>query len=457
LPCGTDTALLDGSRGRGIASPFVRIPAVFLVIASLFVPAPLLAASGPAATAACNRMIIERQPASAALYWESTDHDLGDGNVITERDGNYSFVRWTPGGGKILSYENTGDVDELVTFDPDGTNRAVAATSATRPERMWSQSDELYAVRSSPGEPWKIVDLVGNLIDESDQPPFISPTGDRYATVETDGLFIHEIASGRVIPVADRRADGDPDWVSIFGPSWSPDGGALAWWSGSNDGVPDEAMWVASADGTRRRRLGGAEDSNVWAAPPRWSPDGLQLFWPSGDGNNDITTNISSPNGQARVFGTGEWMSPQAWNYNGTRLAVTRVNEFAIIDVATGEDWFTLPGRHTFATATDGTFATRKTSRGVELTIYDPSGQSTAVIPNASVDFQPCGAPEVPCPTTITAFIDVDSASFALNDVTCLFALGITTGTSANTFNPTGTVTREQMAAFIARTWRQVG
>jgi hypothetical protein len=34
--------------------------------------------------------------------------------------------------------------------------------------------------------------------------------------------------------------------------------------------------------------------------------------------------------------------------------------------------------------------------------------------------------------------------------------LGITTGTSASTFGPNGVVTREQMAAFLARTMRLI-
>jgi hypothetical protein len=59
------------------------------------------------------------------------------------------------------------------------------------------------------------------------------------------------------------------------------------------------------------------------------------------------------------------------------------------------------------------------------------------------------------CPTGATPFTDVSATSFALADIACIYGLGITTGTSATTYDPSGFVTREQMAAFLARLWRR--
>ncbi len=62
------------------------------------------------------------------------------------------------------------------------------------------------------------------------------------------------------------------------------------------------------------------------------------------------------------------------------------------------------------------------------------------------------------CPTTPAhGFIDVPASSFAVADITCIKALEITTGTSATTYSPANTVTREQMAAFLGRLWRALG
>ena len=63
----------------------------------------------------------------------------------------------------------------------------------------------------------------------------------------------------------------------------------------------------------------------------------------------------------------------------------------------------------------------------------------------------------VTCPsdTGTLPFTDVDPNSFAFNDIRCLLELGITQ-TSDNRYRPRDEVTREEMAAFMARTYRQV-
>ena len=53
-------------------------------------------------------------------------------------------------------------------------------------------------------------------------------------------------------------------------------------------------------------------------------------------------------------------------------------------------------------------------------------------------------------------FGDVSLTSFAREDIALLFELAITTGTGAGRYSPDQDVTREQMAAFLARLWRLV-
>ncbi len=60
------------------------------------------------------------------------------------------------------------------------------------------------------------------------------------------------------------------------------------------------------------------------------------------------------------------------------------------------------------------------------------------------------------CGTAPTQFVDVSASSFAYNDVGCLSLLGVTNGTGPNTYSPAANVTREQMAAFIARLYRTI-
>jgi hypothetical protein len=68
-------------------------------------------------------------------------------------------------------------------------------------------------------------------------------------------------------------------------------------------------------------------------------------------------------------------------------------------------------------------------------------------------DDNPEVAPGSECPSVgaLDPFVDVPSTSFADKDVTCIFQLHVTTGTSATTYSPHDFVTREQMASFLAR------
>ncbi|MCY4492387.1 MAG: S-layer homology domain-containing protein, partial [Acidimicrobiaceae bacterium] len=56
----------------------------------------------------------------------------------------------------------------------------------------------------------------------------------------------------------------------------------------------------------------------------------------------------------------------------------------------------------------------------------------------------------------VEPFTDVPQSSFAHNDVACIFLLGVTTGTSSTTYSPKNTVTREQMASFLARLYEKL-
>ncbi|MDG2028888.1 MAG: S-layer homology domain-containing protein [Acidimicrobiales bacterium] len=60
------------------------------------------------------------------------------------------------------------------------------------------------------------------------------------------------------------------------------------------------------------------------------------------------------------------------------------------------------------------------------------------------------------CPDDATPFTDVDPGSFAKDDIPCIYGLAVTTGTSPAEYSPDDFVTREQMAAFMARLYRKL-
>ncbi len=59
-------------------------------------------------------------------------------------------------------------------------------------------------------------------------------------------------------------------------------------------------------------------------------------------------------------------------------------------------------------------------------------------------------------PVVSTPFTDIPSDSFAQDDIARIYGLGITTGTTTTTYSPYFFVTREEMAAFLARLYRAV-
>ena len=82
----------------------------------------------------------------------------------------------------------------------------------------------------------------------------------------------------------------------------------------------------------------------------------------------------------------------------------------------------------------------------------DDRGSTTAVEPTEPTE--PAGL--APCPSPALPFDDTRSV-IALADIACIYGLGITTGTSATTYDPDGLVDRNQMASFLARLWRATG
>ena len=71
-----------------------------------------------------------------------------------------------------------------------------------------------------------------------------------------------------------------------------------------------------------------------------------------------------------------------------------------------------------------------------------------------------CDGPPPSTTTTTTTpppshpFVDIGSDSYADDDVALLYHLAITTGTSETEFSPAAPVSRDHMAAFLARIWR---
>ena len=93
------------------------------------------------------------------------------------------------------------------------------------------------------------------------------------------------------------------------------------------------------------------------------------------------------------------------------------------------------------------------TTGTVTLTVFDTDDFSHS----DTAGFQVAAPIVTPsCDTTPDPFVDVSSTSFARAEITCIFNLGVTNGTSPTTYAPADLVTREQIAAFLARLYESM-
>jgi hypothetical protein len=88
-------------------------------------------------------------------------------------------------------------------------------------------------------------------------------------------------------------------------------------------------------------------------------------------------------------------------------------------------------------------------SGDVTIHVVDSDGFTSVATTALEVSNAVCAGTEDP-------FTDVPANSFARDDITCIYDLGVTTGRDATTYDAVSDVTREQMAAFMARLYRAI-
>ncbi len=344
-------------------------------------------------------------------------------------------------------------------------------------------------------------------------PPHWSPTGGEIAfggyTGARQQLYISKIDGSAVTEISTVGPAPIPAAASTS-IDWSPDGLAIAW-RGSVSG--DEEIFVAAGDGSSRvivsRALAGTvpmhNDQPAWQ--PRFSSLALttDLMVPTlskpGTFSATVTNTGPCPAGGVRVDNVGApclaptghltshgslvgstWsigtLAPGAsasLTITGSGTAPLACGITAGLGVApassapvtsrvaavvepcpAGSDAFVDVPPSSFARDEITCLSLLGITTGTGATTYEP-GKAVSREEMASVLTRTWQTLGETCPTASDPFVDVSPTSFARDDITCIFNLGITTGTSAATYDPSGEVTREQMAAFLARLWRLRG
>jgi Tol biopolymer transport system component/subtilisin-like proprotein convertase family protein len=383
---------------------------------------------------------------------------------------------WSPDGTRIAWWgndnDNAGAGTQIWVADADGANRVEISSAGAGTDPTANSN------------------------------PAWSPDGTRIAWsgVGTPTRHIYIAASDGTDRAEISNTGSTADPTVNLNPVWSPDGTRIAW-SGL-DGLNGHLIWIADPDGTNLVDIvnaaggGGGDPENNNA--PAWSPDGSRISW-SGihDGQRQVWA--ADPSGTNREAISPVELGPDP-TLNVTPEWRSRAGEVALSSSVTGS---LVNGDAVTATVTASTTCTTASVvvDGIDLTCVDVTsrtasagtvsdagvwtigtldGIATATIEGTITSSGACestasvtaavpalagpstvtfGGPFThgPCPTDATPFTDVSATSFAVDDIACIYGLGITTGTSPTTYSPDGLVTREQMAAFLARLWRELG
>ena len=429
---------------------------------------------------------------------------------------NNFLPQWSPDGSAIAWAGWVSGVDQILVADEEGAGRTVISTvgvgsdPSNNTDPQWSPDGSRIAwsgvltgvrqifVADADGANRKLISTVSSGTDPTgNAAPQWSPDGSQLTWTGSDGvtnqIWVADADGENRFPLSTVGSGTDPS--ANVDPQWSPDGSSIAW-EGSTD---QNHIFVADADGTDRRVISGPATGDPGEPSgnrqPEWSPDGTLVAWSGYDGGVDDEIWVADA-----VAGAGRTkISPVSADPDPTVNAEPvwrpRVGEITLAHstspLVTGETGTvtvtattSCPHGHIVIsgldlpcidaptrTATVGSFA------GSTWTIDALDGSATATITGTVNEAGACAATasvagaapalatpvsrsiggtstDPTCPSDGAPFTDVASGSFARNDIDCIFALGITTGTTPTTYSPAADVTREQMAAFLARLWR---
>ncbi len=311
------------------------------------------------------------------------------------------------------------------------------AFSTIGPGNRWT----LYTIRSDGSNLQQL--LPSSNVNDFD--PVWSPDGMRVA-------FRRQVAPS-VFRLYVANADGSgarqvTTQRIVLAPSWSPDGQRLAF--GGDVSGPSVQVFTVDADGTDLRQI---THRTAPAGTPQWSPAGDRIAFVSSEaplGPNHLYTMRTDGSDQVQL--TPDPISGYAWSPDADTIAVgLQVGANFQVHLMPSAGGTATPitdhasNNYPRAFAPDGQrilfFSDRDTDDGALLSVRLDGSDVRPIYSGSPIgggDWEPRN------------FTDV-AASIFRDDIAWAFANGITDGCAPQRFCPEASVTRGQMASFLAR------
>ena len=212
---------------------------------------------------------------------------------LTNHAGSDDSPAWSPDGRRIAFYSSRPEGSGLYVMDADGSNpRYLAPVGCCPPDPAWSPDGKKIAFT------WEVEGL--------------------------DGVGLEEVGDGKQFDIAVIDADGGIPRnltnhpFSDQSPTWSPDGGQIAFQS-TRDGI---GIFVMDSDGSNQRLLAKPPPETGGDSYPAWSPDGKKIVFESSRKNGKADIYVMNADGTNRRRLTKHLAHDRypAWSPDGEKI-----------------------------------------------------------------------------------------------------------------------------------------